>query len=365
MRQLWLVVTMWAFAAVMLVGAAACSRGYAADEPTPAPDGSTPTALATATGTGTPEPTGTSGPTVTVEEGPSSFVYPLTRQGFGDSTGYVVQPGDTLHSIASATGIDVEVIAARNKLPVLAPLRPGDTIFIPNPTPTPLPTPTPTSTPTPTPTPSATPVPTGPSKVVYNGPRTSGQVALTFDMDGRAGTSESIVRWLVRNRVAATIFVTGGQVETTAFGREVVRLVDANRDLLELGSHSYSHPALSTLSDAAIREQLRATERAVARYSDVPVRPFLRPPYGAWNQRVLAVAGAMGYSKTVLWDVDPEDWRQPPAWTIRDRVLSNARGGSIVLMHLHGLQTEAALPGIVSGLRQRGYELVTVSELLD
>ena len=90
----------------------------------------------------------------------------------------------------------------------------------------------------------------------------------------------------------------------------------------------------------------------------------MRPPYGATNGVVAAAAGEKGFLYVVLWDVDTNDWRGLSASTIRDHVLSHAHNGAIVLMHLSAPNTAAALPGIITGLRNRGYELVTVSALL-
>jgi peptidoglycan/xylan/chitin deacetylase (PgdA/CDA1 family) len=63
-----------------------------------------------------------------------------------------------------------------------------------------------------------------------------------------------------------------------------------------------------------------------------------------------------------MWDVDPQDWREPGASVIASRVLSHVRPGSIVVMHLRP-QTAAALPAILRGLRARGYKAVSLPEL--
>jgi peptidoglycan/xylan/chitin deacetylase (PgdA/CDA1 family) len=69
----------------------------------------------------------------------------------------------------------------------------------------------------------------------------------------------------------------------------------------------------------------------------------------------------------VVWNVDPRDWATPGTDAIKGNVVGNVKPGSIVVMHDGGGprgQTLAALPGIVAALRHRGYEFVTVSELL-
>ena len=71
-----------------------------------------------------------------------------------------------------------------------------------------------------------------------------------------------------------------------------------------------------------------------------------------------------------MWDIDTIDWRPtsdggPTALEIEAKVLSRVQGGSIVLMHLGGYNTRAALPAIVDGLRAKGLEPVTLTELVD
>jgi peptidoglycan/xylan/chitin deacetylase (PgdA/CDA1 family) len=80
------------------------------------------------------------------------------------------------------------------------------------------------------------------------------------------------------------------------------------------------------------------------------------------NGGTTAASAAIGYYRVILWDVDPQDWRQPGSGAIASHVLSHVRPGSIVCMHLTS-QTAAALPSILSGLRSRGYKAVSLPEL--
>jgi peptidoglycan-N-acetylglucosamine deacetylase len=192
-------------------------------------------------------------------------------------------------------------------------------------------------------------------------------------MGGRVGDALAIVDWLVDHDVHATVFMTGAMADNrnTDAGREVLAIIDARPDLFTLGNHSYTHRDFRTLSALEIRDELRRTEAAIAPYCSQDLRPFFRPPNGGYDADVLAAVGAATYPFTITWDVDTIDWRpiknDPPGPTadqIVAKVLANAQGGSIVLMHLGGYETFEALPRIVQGLEAAGYALVTLDEML-
>ena len=193
-------------------------------------------------------------------------------------------------------------------------------------------------------------------------------------MGGRVGDALSIMDWLVDHRVHASVFMTGAMAANpnTDAGRQVLGIIDAHSGQFTLGNHSYTHRDFRTLTAAEIRDELRRTEAAIAPYCGQALPPFFRPPNGGWDADVLASVGAAGYRDTITWDIDTIDWRPtsarptpgPTADQIVSKVLANARGGSIVLMHLGGYNTYAALPRVVDGLRARGFDLVTLDELL-
>ena len=127
----------------------------------------------------------------------------------------------------------------------------------------------------------------------------------------------------------------------------------------EIGNHSLHHELYP--SSASLHETNRLIRNATG------FRPCdFRPPDGRVNSGLISRAHAQ-HLVTVNWDVDPRDWAEPGVGAIESNVIHNARNGSIVVMHDGGgdrSQTVAALPAILSHFRHRGYEFVTVAELL-
>lgn len=194
---------------------------------------------------------------------------------------------------------------------------------------------------------------TGTAGLVTNGPRSSKIVALTFD-DGPSTYTAGFLKVLREKKVPATFFVLGQQVATYPdLARQIVG------EGHEIASHSWKHDLYPSAADL---HQTSATIQSVTGF-----RPCsFRPPGGARNDAVIAGAAQSGM-RTIIWDVDPFDWRLPGSSAIRSIVLSQTRPGSIVLSHDGGGprgQTLEALPAIIDGLRARGYRFATVTELL-
>jgi len=189
--------------------------------------------------------------------------------------------------------------------------------------------------------------------LVFNGSRHHKRVALTFD-DGPSAYTPKILKVLRHKQAKGTFFEIGAQVPGLAStSRSVIRSGN------ELGNHSLHHE--SRPGSASMAETNRRIKRATG------FEPCLfRPPEGSFNSQVVADAHGLGMT-TIIWDVDPSDWATPGADTIYSRVVSHTRPGSIVVMHDGGgnrSETVAALPRIISTLRDRGYRFVTVSALL-
>ena len=141
--------------------------------------------------------------------------------------------------------------------------------------------------------------------------------------------------------------------------RTVIRRMMA--DGCELGNHSWSHPQLNKLSAGEVRSQINRTNDAIAAVAGHGAT-VMRCPYGATGGSVKSVLGDMGYA-SILWSIDTLDWKTRNADSTVNSVLNNVKDGDIVLMHSIYSQTAAAVERIVPALVQRGFQLVTVSEL--
>ncbi len=193
----------------------------------------------------------------------------------------------------------------------------------------------------------------GNGEFVTHGPRGRKRVALTFD-DGPSTYTPGILRILRQKNAKATFFMLGQQVANyPSYARRVLALGH------EVANHSYDHPLLPS------RSNISQASRRIKQVTGF--RPCLfRPPYGAVNSSVRASARAE-HMKVVNWDVDTNDWKLPGAASIASTIGNRTTRGSIVLMHDGGGPRGGTVEALAAGidrLKRRGYELVTVSELL-
>jgi peptidoglycan-N-acetylglucosamine deacetylase len=181
-------------------------------------------------------------------------------------------------------------------------------------------------------------------------PCAAGHVHLTFD-DGPSRTATpDILDTLAAHGVTATFFVVG---QMAAAHPALVQR--ESQEGHTVGNHSWDHPDLTTLDRGQVESQLQDTDDVIERATGTTPTQW-RPPYGATNSAVEAAAADVGLTSMVLWTVDPRDWADPPATTVRDRVLHAVRPDSIILLHDGtGANTPRALPMILTGLADEGY----------
>src|SRR5690606_22645514 len=127
----------------------------------------------------------------------------------------------------------------------------------------------------------------------------------------------------------------------------------------EIGNHTMDHRDLTKLGPEELAVQVGDASAAI-REATGRAPLFVRPPYGAMDDRVAATIDV----PLILWSVDPRDWADRDPVLIAQRVASEARRGSIVLLHDIQETTVDAMPAILDDLARRGLTAVTVSELL-
>lgn len=144
------------------------------------------------------------------------------------------------------------------------------------------------------------------------------------------------------------------------------RYPDLLRDIAsrghELGNHTYSHPHPNNLTKQQNQEQITRTEVLVHETTNIKTTLYA-PPYGEYNDNVLAAAADLGYT-TIMWSIDTIDWQRPPVEVLKNRVLKKIHNGAIILMHPTD-PTAKALPELIKELKAKGYTITTVSDILN
>jgi peptidoglycan-N-acetylglucosamine deacetylase len=183
-------------------------------------------------------------------------------------------------------------------------------------------------------------------------------VAMTFDDGPHPTLTPQLLDILKARRIRATFYVIGRNV--ARYPDIVKRMVDEGH---EIGNHTWRHPFLTQLgSNSVLRELDRTSEAVYKAVQRIPVT--MRPPYGALSRNQRAMIHKERDMPTILWSVDPEDWRRPGAQVVANRIVGGARPGSIILSHdIHG-PTIKAMPAALDGIKDHGYKFATVSMIL-
>lgn len=185
------------------------------------------------------------------------------------------------------------------------------------------------------------------------------KISISFDAAWGAEDFQKIMEILDKHNVKTTFFMTGEWVEK--YPDCVKMLVEKGHDL---GNHSATHPDMTTLSKEQQKEQIMKVHNAVKALTGYEMELF-RPPYGAYNNEVIRTCYELGYYP-IQWDVDSLDWKDYEP----DRIISNVCEhksldcGSIILCHNGAKYTAEALDEMLTNLKNQGYEIVPISELI-
>ena len=196
---------------------------------------------------------------------------------------------------------------------------------------------------------------------VYGGQDNSQmKIALSFDDGPHPRNTERILDILAEYGIKATFFVVGENVEY--YSAAAIRAV---REGHEIGNHTYTHPHIAKLDRVSLDLEVARCQETVKRVLGYDMRLF-RPPEGVVDDAVKVMAGEQDYS-VILWRIDTRDWARTSSSDICANVSKNIRSGDIILMHDYfskGCHTVEALEKMIPMLLERGYNFVTVGELI-
>lgn len=183
-------------------------------------------------------------------------------------------------------------------------------------------------------------------------------VAVTYDDGPDAKTTPQLLDIYEKNDAVCTFFELGQNVDQVEGSGDILK-----RELelgCQVGTHSYSHPNLQTLSDSQVQQEADKAEAAIKKACGQGPTIF-RPPYGNGSDKIAKIFNL----PTINWDVDTLDWKSRNADSVISQVKSiNNLDGAVVLMHSFYQSSVDASKTVVPYLKDKGYQLVTVSELL-
>lgn len=183
------------------------------------------------------------------------------------------------------------------------------------------------------------------------------KVALTFDAAWGADKTEQIMEVLKRYDAGATFFLVEFWVKEYP---EMVKKISENG--FEIGTHSSTHPKMSTLSREKVDSELKTSKKAIEDLTGKKVQVF-RPPFGDYNNALIEIAQENELF-TIQWDVDSLDWKGLGSKEILQRVEKRAKNGSIILFHNNSDNIVDGLTLVCDMLKNRGFKFVAVSDLI-
>lgn len=183
------------------------------------------------------------------------------------------------------------------------------------------------------------------------------KVSITFDCAWGADDIGNILSTLKKENVKASFFLVGEWMKKYP---EQVKAIAANGH--DIANHSDTHPHMTQLSAEQIKEEIRGANARIEQLAGRKCDLF-RAPYGDYNEKVVRNAGEEN-QYIIQWDVDSLDWKDLPPENICDRIMRKVKNGSIILLHNDTKYTASALPAVIKGLKNKGYAIVPVSQLI-
>lgn len=192
---------------------------------------------------------------------------------------------------------------------------------------------------------------------IYNVKRTDNKISITFDCAWGNSNTDKLISILAEADAKATFFVTGEFADK--YADDIKKLSDAGH---EIANHSDKHPHIKGMNVNDLIADTKECSRKIKMITgNAPM--LYRAPYGEYDDKAVTTLFGMGMS-VIQWNKDSIDWDKPTPETIIERTTKNISGGSILLFHNDLENTAQALPTVLKSLKEQGFELCTVSELL-
>jgi len=192
---------------------------------------------------------------------------------------------------------------------------------------------------------------------IYNVKTDKKQIAITFDSAWGDEDLAEILDILNKYDCKATFFVTGEFVDK--FPGAIKNMYENNN---EIGNHSDKHKHPNNLNKEEIIKEIENCDKKIKAITNQD-KILFRAPYGEYNNLLVETCNTTN-RYIIQWDVDSLDWKSLPADEIRNRVVNKTKNGSIILLHNGAKHTKEALPLLLCDLKNKGYEFVTVSNLI-
>lgn len=192
---------------------------------------------------------------------------------------------------------------------------------------------------------------------IYCVERGDNKIALTFDVAWKNSNTDELIEILDEYDATATFFITGDWCDR--YPEDVEKFYNAGH---EIQNHSDQHPHVEGINVNDLISDTKECSRKIEMITgEAPT--LYRAPYGEYDDSLLTTINGMGM-QVIQWDVDSIDWKEPSAEQITAKVVGGTKSGSILLFHNDLENTTEALPQLLEQLKEKGFEFVSVSELI-
>jgi hypothetical protein len=202
----------------------------------------------------------------------------------------------------------------------------------------------------------------GPSKTVSSGPADGGRIVLTVDDGTCADCVSGYVEFARRTGTHLTFSPNGTYAhEWEPHAGVLAPLIAAGQ--IQIMNHTFSHPKLTTLPDARVREELERNEQWAQKVFGITTRPYYRPPFGVHDTRVDGIAAGLGWTRSVLWNGSFSDSKTITPEFLMSQAHKYLTPGTVMLGHANHPTVLGLFDQIAALIEERNLQPVTLDEM--